>query len=112
MGKLKYSTLKEITYTLLQLIPIGKVTTYKLLSEIVGKSPRLIGKFLAENKEIIVIPCHRVVKHSRDIGGYSLGIEFKKKLLEIEGLKIYRVRNKLIVSKRNIIDLKEILELR
>jgi len=112
MGKLKYSTLKEITYTLLQLVPIGKVTTYKLLSEIVGKSPRLIGKVLAENKEIIVTPCHRVIKHSGDIGGYSLGMEFKKKLLEIEGLKICKIGNKLVVSKKNIVSLKEILELR
>ena len=112
MERLKYATLKEIVYMLLHLIPPGKVTTYKILSEIVGKSPRLIGKILSENKNIIVIPCHRVVKHNGHIGGYSLGIRFKEKILALEGVKTYKKNNEIFVKHEHIIDLLKVLELR
>lgn len=35
------------------------------------------------NTNLIVVPCHRVVS-TRGIGGFSLGVDFKKKLLELE----------------------------
>jgi len=112
MEKLKYATLKEIVYTLLHLIPLGKVTTYKVLSEIVGKSPRLIGKILSENENIIVTPCHRVVKHNGHIGGYSLGVKFKEKILVLEGVKLCKNNNKIFIKREHIIDLSKVLELR
>jgi len=112
MERLKYATLREIVYTLLHLIPLGKVTTYKILSEIVGKSPRLIGKILSENENIIVTPCHRVVKHNGHVGGYSLGIRFKEKILILEGVKLYRKNNETFIKREHIIDLLKVLELR
>jgi len=32
----------------------------------------------------VIIPCHRVVMKNLKLGGYSIGIEFKKKLLRLE----------------------------
>ncbi len=79
--------LKEITYILLQLIPPGRVVSYKELAEIIGVSPRLIGRFMAENEKPIIIPCHRVVGSDGGLRGYSLGgVGFKKKLLLLEGV--------------------------
>ena len=74
-------------YILLQLIPMGKVTTYSALARILNTSPRVIGRVLKENREVIVVPCHRVVKSNGDLGGYSLGVDFKRRLLELEGVK-------------------------
>jgi methylated-DNA-[protein]-cysteine S-methyltransferase len=59
--RIRRETLEEIVYTLLQLIPMGKVSTYKSLSKIVSVHPRVIGYILRSNKDLITTPCHRVV---------------------------------------------------
>ena len=106
--RVRRETLEEIVYTLLQLIPMGKVSTYKSLSNIVNVHPRVIGYILRSNKYLITTPCHRVVYEDGRIGGYSLGTDFKKKLLELEGVEIEEDDK---ISKRYIIDLaKELLE--
>ena len=102
MGRLSYKTLKELTYILLQLIPEGRVVTYKVLARTFNVSPKLVGKILSENENPIVIPCHRVVRSDGGIGGYSGfgGVDFKKKLLEFEGVKFKGLK----VLKEYIID--------
>ncbi len=77
--------LAEAVYALIQLLDIGEVTSYGDLAGVLGVSPRLIGRILGLNKEVIAIPCHRVVSSRGGLGGYSLGIEFKRKLLQLEG---------------------------
>lgn len=116
MAKLKYSTLKEIVYTLIQLIPLGKVTSYGSLARIVGKNPRLIGKILSENKREVIIPCHRVVKADGNIGGYKgsksfKNIMFKAKLLELENVSIKKKGSIIKVNRESFIDLEKILHL-
>ena len=77
----------EILKILLCLIPIGKVTTYSSLAKALGVHPRVAGKLLSANDEPIIYPCHRVVRSDGSLGGYSLGVKFKRKLLELEGVK-------------------------
>lgn len=88
----KYEELREIVYTLLSMVPVGKVVSYKDLALIVGVSPRLIGRMLRENEKPIIIPCHRVVKSDGSLGGYSGfgGSAFKRKLLELEGVEFVK----------------------
>ena len=98
--------LREAVYALLMLVPIGKVTTYKALAKAIGVHPRTIARFMASNKNPIVIPCHRVVMSDGSLGGYSLGgTKVKKKLLEIEGVKIINGK----ISKDHIIDFTHII---
>jgi len=98
---------KEIVYILVQLIPPGKVTTYSSLAKIFGKDPRVIARILKENKNPIVIPCHRVIYKDGRLGGYSFGgPKIKKKLLELEGVKIINNR----VNKDHIIDIEKAME--
>jgi O-6-methylguanine DNA methyltransferase len=40
---------------------------------------------MAKNRFMAVIPCHRVIASGGKIGGFSGGIELKKKLLSPEG---------------------------
>ncbi len=79
----------EAVYTLVQLIPIGCVTTYKEIAKVLGISPRLVAKILSKNKKLIAIPCHRVVKSNGELGGYTLNgknvPKFKESLLKLEG---------------------------
>ncbi|MEM2176947.1 MAG: methylated-DNA--[protein]-cysteine S-methyltransferase [Archaeoglobaceae archaeon] len=68
-------------------IPYGKTITYGELAKDLKSSPRAIGQALKRNTIAVLIPCHRVVAKN-SIGGYSWGIEIKKALLRLEGLKI------------------------
>lgn len=75
---------KNVWDTLLK-IPYGKVVSYKDVALMLGRNTgfRAIGMACNKNNIPIIIPCHRVVGVN-GLGGYSAGIEIKKKLLEIE----------------------------
>ena len=73
----------EITST----IGYGETKSYGEIAEIMGsKAYRAIGSALGANPLPIVIPCHRV-KAKASIGGYSGGLDKKRILLSIEGIK-------------------------
>ncbi len=98
--------LREATYILTSIIPLGKVTTYKSLAKILGLHPRVIARFMALNDKPLIIPCHRVVMSNGSIGGYSRGgSKVKEKLLRIEGVSIANGK----VSKEHIVDVEELL---
>jgi len=81
-----YSSFFIRIWTLTQEIPYGELRSYKWLSERAGtKGYRAVGAALARNPFPILVPCHRVIKKNGNLGGYSAGLEIKKKLLEIEG---------------------------
>jgi len=67
-------------------IPLGEVRSYKWVAKKAGrpKAFRAVGRILKDNPWPIIIPCHRVVKSDNNLGGYSLGIDKKKRLLELE----------------------------
>lgn len=70
----------------LQKIPYGVTASYKELAVSIGKpnSYRAVASSNGANKLVIVIPCHRVIASSGDMGGYSCGLERKKHLLDLE----------------------------
>ncbi|MDR2302096.1 MAG: methylated-DNA--[protein]-cysteine S-methyltransferase [Deltaproteobacteria bacterium] len=74
-------------------VPFGVATTYGDLGRAVfgalgrkNQSARAIGQAVGRNPLAIMVPCHRVLAASGQLGGYSAGLENKKALLEIEGL--------------------------
>jgi len=66
-------------------IPFGKTATYRELAIQLGKpgAARAVGGACAANRLLLAIPCHRVVA-SRGLGGFALGLEWKKRLLALE----------------------------
>jgi methylated-DNA-[protein]-cysteine S-methyltransferase len=70
-------------------VPKGKVNSYAWLAKKVGAENafRSVGKALGSNPFPIFIPCHRTVRKSGEIGGFTGGAELKKYLLELEGVK-------------------------
>jgi len=84
----------DVLKALLQLIPMGKVTTYKDLSVLLKTSSRAVGYLLRLNDQPILIPCHRVIRSNGELGGYTLrgnhNSGFKEKLLRLEGVQIYK----------------------
>lgn len=68
-------------------VPWGEVVSYGELSALAGRqrAARAAGTFCAENRFSLFVPCHRVVSVG-GIGGYgSLGVEYKRRLLRLEG---------------------------
>jgi len=74
-------------------IPYGETRTYKWLAEKIGKPNafRAVGNALGKNPIPIIFPCHRVIETDGSIGGYSGGVDIKRRLLEIE---YYTIRSK------------------
>jgi len=64
-------------------IPRGKTCTYGELAGRLHSGPRAVGQALGANPLPILVPCHRVVA-ATGIGGFSCGLEWKKRLLEFE----------------------------
>lgn len=77
---------KSVWQALLK-IPYGKTSSYKDLANMIGrpKATRAVGTAVGKNPFLIIIPCHRVIKKDRSLGGFAYGSKIKKKLLSIEG---------------------------
>ena len=45
---------------------------------------RAVARACASNRLALVIPCHRVIRENKELGGYRWGLERKRKLLEKE----------------------------
>ncbi len=85
---MKINNFNYLVYKLVKQIPKGKVSTYKAIAEALeSKAYRRIGRALNQNKDFNNIPCHRVINSNGYIGGYSRGINIKKKLLISEGIR-------------------------
>ena len=67
-------------------IPYGKTKSYGEIAKIVKTSPRYVGNVCGQNKHILIIPCHRVIRTDGSLGGFSSsgGLLLKKRLLNME----------------------------
>lgn len=67
-------------------IPFGETRSYKWVAEKAGSpgAVRAAGQALGKNPIPIVVPCHRVIESNGSLGGYSSGIEIKRRLLDLE----------------------------
>lgn len=69
-------------------IPFGQTVTYKGIAGLAGneRAFRAAGTALGSNPLPIVVPCHRVLHSGGGLGGYTGGLDIKRRLLEIEGV--------------------------
>lgn len=69
-------------------IPFGETVTYKAIAGRAGneRAFRAAGTALGSNPLPIVVPCHRVLHSGGGLGGYTGGLEIKRRLLAIEGV--------------------------
>jgi methylated-DNA-[protein]-cysteine S-methyltransferase len=74
----------------LRRVPYGEVVSYGDLARLAGypRAQRAAGTFCAGNRFGIVVPCHRVVA-ADGLGSYgSLGPDYKRRLLALEGVTL------------------------
>lgn len=67
-------------------IPFGELSTYSEVAAMAGKpkAVRAVGSAVGSNPVSLLIPCHRVVRKSGEIGQYYWGQKRKKAILEWE----------------------------
>lgn len=92
----------KATYDLVAQVPEGMVTTYGEVARALGDiaASRFVGLAMSRNENTQRVPCRRVVQSDGTLGGYTGGLEKKKRLLRGEGVRI---------SGDKIVDFKRIL---
>jgi AraC family transcriptional regulator of adaptative response/methylated-DNA-[protein]-cysteine methyltransferase len=67
-------------------IPDGSVTTYGALASSIGdpKASRAVGSAVGANPISYLIPCHRVIRATGELGGYAWGVDRKRVMLALE----------------------------
>ena len=80
------NTIQKKIWNELKKIRFGKTKSYGAIAKKYKLSPRHVGKICAQNKIILAIPCHRVIRSNGSLGGFSTrgGVSLKKKLLDFE----------------------------
>jgi len=84
--KLKF---KDRVYKIVKGIPQGRFLTYKQVAQLAGSKMawRAVGNILNKNQDPKV-PCHRVIRSDKKVGGYKNGTKKKIALLKKEGIII------------------------
>jgi O-6-methylguanine DNA methyltransferase len=80
------SDFSEAVYRAVSQIPLGQTMTYKEVARAAGRprAYRAVGNILNKNRDFENIPCHRVIRSDGKPGGYALGENKKRRLLEEE----------------------------
>lgn len=78
----------KVWETLLK-IPLGKLSTYGNIAEQIGNpnASRAVGTAIGSNPVAFLIPCHRVIQSSGNIGGYLWGNTRKTAIIGWESAK-------------------------
>lgn len=79
---------QQKVWAYLSTIPYGETVSYKSMASAIGlpKGSRAVGSANGKNHIAIIVPCHRVINESGNLGGYAYGLEAKKFLLDMECL--------------------------
>ena len=73
-------------------IPFGTTVSYGEMARRIGRptAVRAVANANGANPISIFAPCHRVIGSDRSLTGYGGGIEAKRKLLELEGICLFK----------------------
>ena len=65
-----------------------KTISYNFISKKTKIHPRHVGRICGQNRLLLFIPCHRVIRSNGLLGGFSAkdGVNLKSKILKIEEL--------------------------
>jgi O-6-methylguanine DNA methyltransferase len=78
---------QQQVWSALRRIGIGRTKTYSELAREIGSpgAARAVGSACGANPIPLLIPCHRVVASGGKLGGFSAGLDWKQRLLAVEG---------------------------
>lgn len=67
-------------------IPYGTIASYQDIARKINnpKASRAVGNALNKNPLLLFVPCHRVIASNFTFGGFTIGLDLKKQLLNLE----------------------------
>lgn len=67
-------------------IPAGETRTYQQIANAIKqpKAVRAVANAIGANRNVIHVPCHRVVRSDGSLGGFAFGPKLKRELLAAE----------------------------
>jgi AraC family transcriptional regulator of adaptative response/methylated-DNA-[protein]-cysteine methyltransferase len=70
-------------------IPSGALTSYQEIAKEVGdpNASRAVGTAIGNNPIAFLIPCHRVITSSGNLGGYHWGVDRKSAMIAMEAVR-------------------------
>jgi O-6-methylguanine DNA methyltransferase len=83
-----HTEFRRMVWAEMQRIPRGKTASYAELARRIGQpnATRAVGGACGANPVPLIIPCHRVLAAGQRLGGFSGGLDWKRKLLAVEGI--------------------------
>lgn len=84
---------QQMVYRVAQSIPPGRVESYQWVAQRVSRprGARAVGQALASNPVPLIVPCHRVVASDGSLGGFTAGLAWKTRLLEMEAQRAQEI---------------------
>jgi len=84
--EIRGSKMQKKVWLELKKIKTGHTKSYGEIANKFKISPRYVGQICSQNKLLLIIPCHRVIKSNGTLGGFTSlgGIKLKKKMLDFE----------------------------
>ena len=78
----------KVLTTLYNRVGHGEWISYSRLAKLSGSpgSARAVGRVMRGNPWPLLVPCHRVLRRDRSLGGFSSGVDMKRYLLSLEGI--------------------------
>lgn len=84
------TSFQQAVWRELRRLKTGETCSYSELARRIGRpnAGRAVGGACGANLIPVLIPCHRVLAANQKLGGFSGGLEWKRKLLAREGVAI------------------------
>ena len=81
---------QKSVWSALRKISLGKTKSYGEIARAIGrpKAVRAVGGACGANPVPVLVPCHRVLAANKKLGGFSGGLDWKRKLLAQESVII------------------------
>lgn len=81
------TTFQQRVWQELRKIPPGRTRSYAEVAAAVGspQAARAVGGACGANPIPLLVPCHRVLASGGRLGGFSGGLDWKRRLLALEG---------------------------
>lgn len=83
---IRATAFQMLVWNYLQIIPYGEVQSYGEVAKAIGrpKAVRAVARACSSNRVALVIPCHRVIRGTGELGGYRWGFARKRAILDRE----------------------------
>lgn len=88
------TTFQQQVWAALREIALGQTRSYRQVAQAIGRprAVRAVGGACGANPVPVLIPCHRVLASGGGLGGFGGGLDWKRSLLQREGVRLASAR--------------------